>query len=72
MKEILTVLFRRKWHAIGFFAIAAGLPILMAYVLPPRYEARATLLLTPGRYKKPFVPTERAAPGRPASKATSP
>ncbi|HKQ98583.1 MAG TPA: Wzz/FepE/Etk N-terminal domain-containing protein, partial [Candidatus Polarisedimenticolia bacterium] len=59
MKEILTVLFRRKWQAIGFFAIAAGLPVLMSYVLPPRYEARATLLLTPGRYKKPFVPTER-------------
>ncbi|HUD72547.1 MAG TPA: Wzz/FepE/Etk N-terminal domain-containing protein, partial [Dongiaceae bacterium] len=59
MKEILTVLFRRKWHALGFFVVAAGLPIVMSYVLPPRYEARATLLLTPGRYKKPFVPTER-------------
>jgi uncharacterized protein involved in exopolysaccharide biosynthesis/Mrp family chromosome partitioning ATPase len=59
MKEILTVLFRRKWHVIGCFLMLAGLPVLLSYVLPARYEATATLLLTPGRYKKPFVPTER-------------
>jgi len=59
MKEILTVLFRRKWHALGFFVLIAGVPLALSYVLPARYEATATLLLTPGRYKKPFVPTER-------------
>jgi len=59
MKEMLTVLFRRKWHAAAFFLLIAGVPVALSYVLPARYEATATLLLTPGRYKKPFVPTER-------------
>jgi len=59
MKEILTVLFRRKRHAAAFFLLIAGFPVALSYVLPARYQATATLLLTPGRYKKPFVPTER-------------
>jgi len=59
MKEILTILFRRKWHAVAFFLMVAGVPLALSYVLPARYEATATLLLTPGRYKKPFIPTER-------------
>jgi uncharacterized protein involved in exopolysaccharide biosynthesis len=59
MKETLTILFRRKWHALGFFALMIGLPLGLAYVLPPKYEGKATLLLTSGREKKPFVPTDR-------------
>jgi len=59
MKETLTILFRRKWHAVGFFALMVGFPMAISYVMSPKYEAKATLLLTSGREKKPFVPTEK-------------
>ncbi|HYV85006.1 MAG TPA: GNVR domain-containing protein [Patescibacteria group bacterium] len=59
MKEFVTVLFRRRRHVAAFFLFMAGVPVLLSYVLPPRYEATASLLLTSGREKKPFVPTEK-------------
>lgn len=59
MKEFITVLFRRKWYAIVFFVFMVAIPMGLAYILPPKYEAKATLLLTPGREKKPFLPDEK-------------
>jgi uncharacterized protein involved in exopolysaccharide biosynthesis/Mrp family chromosome partitioning ATPase len=59
MKDFVTVLFRRRRHVAAFFLFMAGVPVLLSYVLPPRYQATASLLLTSGREKKPFVPTER-------------
>jgi uncharacterized protein involved in exopolysaccharide biosynthesis len=59
MKDFVTVLFRRRRHVAAFFLFMAGVPVLLAYVLPPKYEATASLLLTSGREKKPFVPTEK-------------
>ena len=61
MKELLTIFFRRKWHAIFFFIFMVTVPMMLAYILPPKYEAKATLLLTPGREKKPFLPDEKDA-----------
>lgn len=59
MKDFVTILFRRKWHAITFFAFMVIVPMTFAYVLPKKYEAKAALILTPGREKKPFIPSER-------------
>ena len=59
MKEILTTLFRRKGAFLAFLACMIVFPMTLAYVLPPKYEGKATLLLTPGRFKKPFLPDER-------------
>lgn len=61
MKELLTVFFRRKWYAGSFFIFMVIVPMTLAYILPPKYEAKATLLLTPGREKKPFLPDEKDA-----------
>src|SRR4030065_490954 len=59
MKNFLTILFRRKWHAVLFFIFMVGIPMTLAYIVPPKYEGKATLVLTPGREKKPFLPSEK-------------
>lgn len=59
MKEVLTTLFRRKRAWLAFFACMVAFPMALAYLIPPKYEGKATLLLTPGRFKKPFLPDER-------------
>lgn len=61
MKEILTTLFRRKRAVLAFFLFMVVVPMLMTYVLPANYSAKATLLLTTGRFKKPFLPDEAGA-----------
>jgi len=59
MKEILSIIFRRKKEA-GIFAISMILiPMSIAYIVTPKYESSASFLLTPGRFKKPFLPNER-------------
>jgi len=58
MKEILLILFRRKNIAV-FFAICMILfPMSLSYVLKEKYESSASVLLTAGRFKKPFLPNE--------------
>lgn len=59
MKEILTTLFRRKRELAAFFLCMVFFPMALTYVLPAKYQAKATVLLTPGRFKKPFLPDER-------------
>lgn len=59
MKDILTVIFRRKWHAVAFFCFMVAVPMSLAYIIPPKYEATAKLLITPGRFKKAFLPEEK-------------
>lgn len=61
MKEILTTLFRRKRAFLTFFICMIVLPMSLAYVMPPKYLGKATLLLTAGREKKPFLPDEADA-----------
>ncbi|HKP94544.1 MAG TPA: hypothetical protein VJ385_02185 [Fibrobacteria bacterium] len=58
MKEILTTLFRRKRAFLAFFVFMVAFPMIMTYVLPAKYKGKATLLLTTGRFKKPFLPDE--------------
>jgi uncharacterized protein involved in exopolysaccharide biosynthesis len=59
MKEILTALFVRKWYAITFFFFVVVGSMTLAYVLPAEYEATGTMVLTAGREKKPFIPSEK-------------
>ena len=61
MKEILTTLFRRKRAFLAFFACMVAFPMALTYILPPAYQAKATVLLTASRFKKPFLPDERDA-----------
>lgn len=58
MKEILTTLFRRKRAFFTFFLCMIIVPMSLAYIMPPKYLGKATLLLTAGREKKPFLPDE--------------
>jgi len=59
MKEILTALFVRKRHAITFFLFVVIGAMSLAYVLPPEYEAEGKIIVTTGREKKPFIPSEK-------------
>ena len=59
MKEVLTTLFRRKRAFITFFICMVMLPMIMSYIMPPKYLGKATLLVTTSRFKKPFLPDER-------------
>ncbi len=61
MRDFLIVLFRRKKMVISFFIFMVAVPMTLAYILPPKYEAQAKLILLPGREKKPFLPSERDA-----------
>ncbi|MEO7426976.1 MAG: hypothetical protein ABI036_17440 [Fibrobacteria bacterium] len=61
MKEILTTLFRRKRAFLAFFACMVTFPLALTYLMAPTYQAKATVLLTPSRFKKPFLPDERDA-----------
>ena len=61
MKEILTTLFRRKRAFLAFFTCMVTVPMSLSYILPATYQAKATVLLTPSRFKKPFLPDERDA-----------
>lgn len=58
-EDLLRILFRRKIHIICFFVIMVVYPMALAYVLPPKYKAKALIYLLPGSYKKPFLPTEQ-------------
>lgn len=58
MKELLTTLFRRKRAFLTFFLCMIAMPMALAYIMSPKYLGKATLLLTAGREKKPFLPDE--------------
>jgi uncharacterized protein involved in exopolysaccharide biosynthesis len=61
VKEILTTLFRRKRAFMAFFVCMVACPMILTYILPAQYTGKATLLLTTGRFKKPFLPDEPGA-----------
>lgn len=61
MKDILTTLFRRKRAFLAFFLCMVAFPMALSYIVSPEYQSKATVLLTPGRFKKPFLPDERDA-----------
>jgi len=61
MKEILTAFFIRKRYAITFFLFVVIGAMTLAYVLPPEYEAAGKIIVTAGREKKPFIPTDKGS-----------
>ena len=59
MKQIISILFRRKKEA-GIFALCMILfPMSIAYMVTPKYKSSAVVMVTPGRFKKPFLPNEK-------------
>lgn len=59
MKEILSILFRRKREVVLFAICMTLFPIGIAQLLTEKYESSASALLTAGRFKKPFLPNEK-------------
>ena len=45
LRDVLTVLFRRKWLILGCFALVAGLAGAALYLLPPSYVSEAKVLV---------------------------
>jgi uncharacterized protein involved in exopolysaccharide biosynthesis len=59
MKTILSILFRRKREAVIFAICMIIFPVGISYTLTEKYESTATVMLTAGRFKKPFIPNEK-------------
>lgn len=59
MKTILSVLFRRKREAMIFALCMILFPTLIAQLITDKYTSQASVLLTAGRFKKPFLPNEK-------------
>lgn len=59
MKEILAIFFRRRREAVIFGLFMIIFPLAVSYAVTEKYESSATILLTAGRFKKPFLPNEK-------------
>jgi len=59
MKEIVFILFRRKKEATIFALCMILIPMTIAYVVTPKYKSAGSFIVTPGRFKKPFIPNEK-------------
>lgn len=59
MKAILSVLFRRQREAMIFALCMILFPTLFAQLIADKYTSKASVLLTAGRFKKPFLPNEK-------------
>jgi len=58
MKSILFILFRRR-RELSIFALSIILmPLAISYMVTEKYNSEASILLTAGRFKKPFLPNE--------------
>lgn len=49
VREILTVLFKRKSLFVGVFSASIVLALVLSFLIPPTYEARTALLIKLGR-----------------------
>jgi tyrosine-protein kinase Etk/Wzc len=55
-REILGVLFLRKWTVLSMFLMVVGVAaVLVLYLLSPRYEASTTLTIQPFNFANPWV-----------------
>lgn len=59
MKSVLSVIFRRKREALIFALCMILFPTGIAQLLTEKYGSTASVLLTAGRFKKPFLPNEK-------------
>lgn len=63
-RRLFRTLFQYRWTAIGFFVAFMAFLMVIAYLFPPLYQVRATVLVKPGREKAPLlqVPLSAAMP----------
>ncbi len=59
MKNILSIIFRRRKEASIFAICILIFPLAISYIVTEKYESSASVLLTAGRFKKPFLPNEK-------------
>jgi uncharacterized protein involved in exopolysaccharide biosynthesis len=61
LRDILTVVFKHKFKIMGVFLLALLLSPLVYYLLPVKYLATVTLMVTQGReYARPTLDNEQA------------
>ena len=58
LRDVLTVVFKRRRLILGFFVVAVGLGLAAALLLPPVYEATAAILVKKSSAEVPLIPTE--------------
>ena len=59
MKNILSIIFRRRKEASIFAICIMLMPLSISYIVTEKFESSASVLLTAGRFKKPFLPNEK-------------
>ncbi len=59
MKSILSIIFRRRKEATIFAICILIMPLAISYIVTEKFESSASVLLTAGRFKKPFLPNEK-------------
>jgi uncharacterized protein involved in exopolysaccharide biosynthesis len=58
LRDLLTIVFKRRRLILSFFLTAVVLTLLATFLLPPTYEATAAILVKKSSAEMPLVPTE--------------
>jgi len=66
-RRVLNTLFKRKWTIVIFLVVVVVVVMGLSYVLPPKYNASAKVLIKPGTEHSPFYPWATAEDVRPTS-----
>ncbi|MFQ5868788.1 MAG: GumC family protein [Candidatus Zixiibacteriota bacterium] len=66
-RRILNTIFKRKWTIVIFLVAMVVVVMGLSYVLPPKYNASAKVLIKPGTEQAPFYPWATAEEVRPTS-----
>jgi succinoglycan biosynthesis transport protein ExoP len=69
-RRVLYTLFKRKWTIVIFLVVVVVVVMGLSYVLPPKYNASAKVLIKPGTEQAPFYPWATAEEVRPTSQLT--
>jgi len=69
-RRVLDTLFKRKWTIVIFLVVVVVVVMGLSYVLPPKYNASAKVLIKPGTEQAPFYPWATAEEVRPTSQLT--
>ncbi len=69
-RRILNTLFKRKWTIVIFLVAVVVVVMGLSYVLPPKYNVSAKVLIKPGTEQAPFYPWATAEDVRPTSQLT--
>lgn len=58
LRDVLTVVFKRRRLILGFLVVAVGIGMATALLLPPTYEATSAILVKKSSAEVPLIPTE--------------